>query len=199
MICSKEDLKYYLQEDALANINRTNVPFFLYWVNILYKNEHYLALRYLRSVRYFEYAINVVRHNGVWGKFYWYWFKFQHHRLGFKYSLKINPNTVGPGLKLAHIIGGLIIGCESMGAHCIVNSGVVIGTKKGALRRPVIGDNCEFAVGSKVIGAVTIGNNAIVAPNSVVIKDVPSWTVVSGIPAKIIKVNSREGIVLGDE
>lgn len=192
MIITKKDLEYYLQEDALANINRKKVSFFYYWLNILYKNEHYLALRYLRSVRKLEYAINVLQNKGMLGKLYFYYSKFQHHRIGYKYSLKINPNTVGPGLKIAHVIGGLIIGPESMGAHCIVSSGVVIGTKKGASSRPVIGNNCEIAVGSKVIGAVTIGNNAIVAPNSVVVRDVPPYAVVSGIPAKIIKMNNPD-------
>ena len=33
-----------------------------------------------------------------------------------------------------------------------------------------------------------MGNNAIVAPNSVVIKDVPENAIVSGVPAQIIKV-----------
>ena len=45
----------------------------------------------------------------------------------------------------------------------------------------------ELAIGAKVIGKVAIGDNVIVAPNSVVIKDVPSDVVVSGVPAVIIK------------
>ena len=37
-----------------------------------------------------------------------------------------------------------------------------------------------------------IGNNVIVAPNSVVVKDVPDNCVVSGIPAKIIKKDGKK-------
>lgn len=53
----------------------------------------------------------------------------------------------------------------------------------------IIGNNVNLCVGAKVIGGVKIGNNVIVAPNSVVVKDVPDNAVVSGIPAKIIKMN----------
>ena len=52
-----------------------------------------------------------------------------------------------------------------------------------------IGDHVSLLIGSKVIGKVTIGNNVVIAPNSVVIKDVPDNCIVSGVPAKIIKQN----------
>lgn len=40
---------------------------------------------------------------------------------------------------------------------------------------------------SGVYGNVKIGNNVIVAPNAVVIHDVPDNCVVAGVPARIIK------------
>ena len=76
-----------------------------------------------------------------------------------------------------------------MGDYCIVTGGVVVGNKGSQDNRAIIGDHVELTLGSKVIGKVTIGDYAIVAPNSVVIKDVPSKAVVSGVPAKIIKIN----------
>lgn len=45
----------------------------------------------------------------------------------------------------------------------------------------------EIAVGAKVIGDVNVGDNAVIAPNTVVVKDVPTNAIVSGVPAKIIK------------
>ena len=65
---------------------------------------------------------------------------------------------------------------------------MVLGTKGTFDNVPTIGDNVEIALGAKVIGKVFVGNNAIVAPNSVVIKDVPENAIVSGVPAQIIKV-----------
>lgn len=76
-----------------------------------------------------------------------------------------------------------------MGDNCIVTGGVVVGNKGSQDNRATIGDHVELTLGCKVIGKVNIGNHAIVAPNSVVIKDVPDKAVVSGVPAKIIKIN----------
>lgn len=74
-----------------------------------------------------------------------------------------------------------------MGKNYIISSGCVLGNKTGYSNGPTIGDNVEICIGAKVIGPITIGNNVIIAPNSVVVKDVPDNCIVSGVPAKIIK------------
>lgn len=48
-------------------------------------------------------------------------------------------------------------------------------------------DGCWLCIGAVILPGVTIGKNSVVAANSVVTKDVPDFTVVGGIPAKIIK------------
>ena len=58
---------------------------------------------------------------------------------------------------------------------------------------PVIGDNVHFGVGSKIIGSVVIGNNVVIGANAVVTHDVPSNSVVAGIPAK--KLRTLENVV----
>ena len=83
--------------------------------------------------------------------------------------------------------GGVIINCKNMGSNCSVTKGVVIGNRAGNDNRALIGDNCFFTLGCKVIGGVTIGDNVVVTQNSVVVKDIPNNTVVAGIPAKQIK------------
>lgn len=78
-----------------------------------------------------------------------------------------------------------------MGNYCTINSGVVIGNnQRGGLA--VIGDHVDISTGSKVIGGIHIGNNVIVAPNSVVVKDVPDNCIVSGVPAVIIKKDGKK-------
>ncbi len=47
--------------------------------------------------------------------------------------------------------------------------------------------NAWIGAGATILPGVTIGENAIVAAGAVVSKDVPSNTIVGGIPAKIIK------------
>lgn len=55
---------------------------------------------------------------------------------------------------------------------------------KGAV---IIGDNVWLGNNVCVLSGVTIGDNAIIGANSVVTHDVPSFTVVGGAPAHIIK------------
>ena len=81
---------------------------------------------------------------------------------------------------------------NKIGDGCTVSAGVIIGKKNTNENRPYIGNNVNFSIGSKAIGNITIGDNVIVAPNSVVIKDVPASSVVSGVPAQIIKKDGKK-------
>lgn len=111
--------------------------------------------------------------------------------LSLKYNVQIGPNMVGYGFRILHIGMGTVINCFKMGNYCGASCGVVVGNKDSQENRPIIGDHVGLTVGCKVIGKVHIGNNVMVAPNSVVVKDVPDNCVVSGVPAKIIK---KDGI-----
>ena len=50
-----------------------------------------------------------------------------------------------------------------------------------------IGDNVWIGGGVSIIGGVTIGENAVVAAGSVVIRDVPPNTLVAGNPARVVR------------
>lgn len=63
--------------------------------------------------------------------------------------------------------------------------------KKGV----TIGRNVWIACGAIILPGVTVSDGAVVAAGSVVTKDVPPYTVVGGVPARVIKVreiDSRE-------
>ncbi|TOB35760.1 hypothetical protein CGK06_26050 [Vibrio parahaemolyticus] len=51
----------------------------------------------------------------------------------------------------------------------------------------VIGNDVWIGFNSTILPGVSIGDGAVIAAHSVVTKDVPSYTVVGGIPAKEIK------------
>lgn len=51
----------------------------------------------------------------------------------------------------------------------------------------IIGDNVWIGDKASILPNVRIGNNVIVGANSVVTKDVPSYCIVAGNPAKVIK------------
>ncbi|WP_019515191.1 acyltransferase [Sphingomonas sp. Mn802worker] len=57
----------------------------------------------------------------------------------------------------------------------------------------VIGDECFIGARSTIMPGVRIGNNAIVAAGSVVTRDVPANTIVSGNPASVLRADIHTG------
>ena len=57
----------------------------------------------------------------------------------------------------------------------------------------IVGDDCYFGLGVKIIGSVRIGNNVTVGANAVITKDIPDNAIVGGVPAKIIPRKSPDG------
>lgn len=51
----------------------------------------------------------------------------------------------------------------------------------------IIGDGCWIGANATIIGGVTIGEGAVVAAGAVVTNDVEPYTMVGGVPAKVIK------------
>lgn len=181
MIRTKEDLKEYIRADESRYSLRH--PKFL---GRLLNDESYYIIKFLRTLRKLEYYTNRPRKN-LAAKICHIYFVLKHRRLEYKTGIRIAPNIVGKGLYIPHLAGGVIINALHMGNYCIVNSGAIIGNKSNPNNIPSIGDNVEITIGAKVIGKVNVGDHAIVAPNSVVIKDVEPYSVVSGVPAVIIK------------
>lgn len=63
---------------------------------------------------------------------------------------------------------------------------------QGATRKGVtIGSDCWIGSNVKILDGVTIGNGCIIAAGAVVNKDIPDYSIVGGIPAKIIKERDR--------
>ena len=60
------------------------------------------------------------------------------------------------------------------------------GKKMDKVGKIKIGNNCFIGAYSKILPGVTIGDNVIVGTGAIVTKDVPSNSVVAGVPARII-------------
>lgn len=118
-------------------------------------------------------------------------------------------NGVGDVLIGNHTLVGLsnvVIGPVTIGNHVIMAQHVVLSglnhryentalpiSRQGVTVKPVvIGDNCWIGANSVVTSGVTLGQHVVVAGGSVVTKDVPSFCVVGGNPARILKQFDRE-------
>lgn len=84
----------------------------------------------------------------------------------------------------------------TIGARCCIGEDVKLITGSHDVHAPTfdlvtkpitIDNNVWIATGSSVLPGVTIGEGAVIAASSVVVKDVEPWTVVGGNPAKFIK------------
>ena len=77
-----------------------------------------------------------------------------------------------------------------IGENCTLYHDVTIGQNMN--RFPRLGNNVIVYTGAKIIGNVTIGDNAIVGANAVVTKDVPENAIVAGIPAKLMRYRDED-------
>ncbi len=100
--------------------------------------------------------------------------------------IDIHPDAeIGPGLIIPH--GGPIRVhfATKIGADCALHHMCTI----GAGPRPggaTIGDHVYIGCHSSIIGAVTVGEGAMIAANSLVISDVPPRFTAIGVPAKML-------------
>ena len=100
-------------------------------------------------------------------------------------TLYLQAGEIGGGLFIQHGFATMLT-AESVGENCWINQQVTIGYN-GEGRAPIIGNNVMITCGAKVLGPITVGDNAIIGANAVVIRDVEPGAVMGGIPAKRLK------------
>jgi virginiamycin A acetyltransferase len=59
----------------------------------------------------------------------------------------------------------------------------------------IIGNDVWIGMGAFIMPGVTIGNGVTVAANAVVTMDVPHYSIVAGVPAKIVRLKHNEEII----
>jgi serine O-acetyltransferase len=99
---------------------------------------------------------------------------------------------VGKNLVIEHSGGIVVSGFASIGDHCTLRNGVVIGLARvDAPAAPQIGDHVDIGTGAKLLGNIRIGNRVAIGANAVVLTDVPDDCIAVGVPATIKQRSKR--------
>jgi serine O-acetyltransferase len=105
-------------------------------------------------------------------------------------GIEIHPGaTIGRRVFIDHGMGVVIGETAVIGDDCTLYHGVTLGGtswNKGK-RHPTLEAGVVIGAGAKVLGPITIGENAKIGSNAVVVKDVPANATAVGIPARILE------------
>lgn len=81
---------------------------------------------------------------------------------------------------LPHPFGIAVTSGATFGENVVIGHQVTIGNRNGRMAAPRIGNRVYLGAGSKILGPISIGDDAVIGANAVVTKDVPPGTVVVG-------------------
>ena len=103
-------------------------------------------------------------------------------------GIEIHPGaTIGRRVFIDHGMGIVIGETAEIGDDTTLYHGVTLGGtswNKGK-RHPTLGRNVVVGAGAKILGPITVGDDAKVGSNAVVVRDVPPGATAVGIPARI--------------
>ncbi len=109
-------------------------------------------------------------------------------------GIEIHPAAqIGKDFFIDHGTGVVIGETTIIGDNVTLYQGVTLGgvSTKKEKRHPTLASNIVIGAGAKVLGNIEIGDYVQVGANSVVLKDIPSYSTVVGIPGRIVKMNGE--------
>lgn len=110
-------------------------------------------------------------------------------------GIEIHPGAkIGKGFFVDHGAGVVIGETAEIGDNVTLYQGVTLGgtgNEKGIKRHPTLESNVFVGSGAKILGPITIGANSRIGANSAVLKNVPQNATVTGMRARIIKIEGK--------
>lgn len=112
-------------------------------------------------------------------------------------GVEIHPQAkIGPRFVIAHGVGVVIGETAEIGADCLLLHGVTLGAKdylEGRMH-PKLGDRVRVGAGAVLLGPITVGDDAFIGANAVVLSDVPPGAIAVGVPARILRSAGSPGV-----
>jgi acetyltransferase-like isoleucine patch superfamily enzyme len=110
----------------------------------------------------------------------------------------VNPFSILYGQGGLHIGNGVRIAAHTViipANHEFADPGRMIHEQGYSCSGRRIEDDVWIVAGARILDGVTIGNGAIIGSGAVVTRDVPSFAIVGGVPARILKYRARNAKV----
>src|SRR6267142_209950 len=111
-------------------------------------------------------------------------------------GIEIHPGAkIGSCVFIDHGMGVVIGETAEVGDGCTIYQGVTLGGTslyRGTKRHPTLGAGVVVGAGAKILGGFTVGDDARIGSNSVVVKEVPPGATVVGIPGKVVEGKEAE-------
>ena len=113
-------------------------------------------------------------------------------------GVEIHPNAwIEGGVFIDHG-SGVVIG-ETAEVHkgTVIYQGVTLGGtgKEHGKRHPTIMENVTLSAGATVLGGFTVGKGAKIGAGAVVLKEVPEYATVVGVPGRIVRIRKPDETV----
>ncbi len=106
-------------------------------------------------------------------------------------GIEIHPGAViGEGLFIDHGMGVVIGETAILGDDVMLYQGVTLGgtSRLREKRHPTLNDGVIIGANAQLIGAIDVGEGARIGAGSVVVKDVPPYSTVVGVPGRVVAV-----------
>ena len=146
--------------------------------------EVFLLYPHIKALRSYRIA------NRLWKNGHRFTARWVSNRARRKTGIEIHPGaTIGKGLVIDHGMGVVIGETAIVEDNCQLYHGVTLGGRGTAdvKRHPTLLQGAYVGSGAKILGNITIGRNAKVGANAVVLIDVPDDHTAVGMPAHIVK------------
>jgi len=173
MIQTREDLDYYLLCDKTARGEERPRP--RLWGDRLWK----LQILYRKS----EYHYN--NREKLWHKLAYVFTYYRFCRLRDSFCSELPLNVFAEGLVIWHGQNIIVNRDARVGRNFSLSADCCIGSVNG--KAPVIGDNVEMTIGSRVLGGIRVADDVTIGAAALVVKDIDTpHTTWGGVPAKCI-------------
>ena len=117
-------------------------------------------------------------------------------------GIEIHPAAkIAGGVFIDHGAGVVIGETAEIEEGVVIYQGVTLGGtgKEKGKRHPTVKKNAVISAGAKVLGGFTVGEGAKIGAGAVVLKEVPPFATVVGVPGRVVKINGEKVIDLEQE